>query len=69
MGVGDIGTNNKQAISAVEVLITARHRVHAEAGFVARYRRRHAEPRVGVDMIGADKAFGQFVDDIIVLRR
>ena len=50
-----------------EVVVAARRRVGAERRLVAGDRARHAQARVGVDVVGADQALGELVEDVVVL--
>jgi len=50
-----------------EVVVAARRRVGAERRLVAGNRARHAQARVGVDVVGADQALGKLVEDVVVL--
>ena len=45
-----VGADQHQQVRLVEVLIASRHGVRAERALVARDRRRHAKPRIGVDV-------------------
>ena len=50
-----------------DVVVAARRRVGAERRLVAGDRARHAKARVGVDVVGADQALGELVEDVVVL--
>ena len=52
---------------ALQVLVAARHRVGAESALVARDRRCHAQPRVGIDVGAADESLHQLVGHVVVL--
>ena len=54
-------------IGKLDVLIAAGHDVFAESADVAGDRRRHAEPRVGVDIGAADESLHQLVGNVIIL--
>ena len=53
--------------ASLEVLVAAGHHVGAEGAACGRRPRRHAQPRVGVDVGGADEALHQLVGDVVVL--
>ena len=53
--------------ACVEILIAAGHGVGAERAAVAGDRRRHAQPRIGVDIGAADESLHQLVGDVIIL--
>ena len=67
MAPSRVGTDQHDQIGRVEILIAARHRVRPECTPMTGNGRRHAEPRVGIDVGRAEKAFHQFVGDVIVL--
>ena len=67
MAPGEIAADQHDEVGQLEVLVEAGHRVAAEGALVARHRRGHAEPRVGVDVGGAEEAFDQLVGGVIVL--
>ena len=46
---------------------SSRRRVGAERLLVAGDRARHAQPRVGVDVVGADQPLRELVEDVVVL--
>ena len=54
-------------VGLLEILVAAGHHVRAEGAAVAGDRRGHAEPRIGVDVGGADEALHQLVGDVVVL--
>ena len=66
MGVGGIGTGNKQTIGLINIGVTSRRCICTQGRFVTSHRRRHAQARVGVDVVGANQALGQFVEDVII---
>ena len=51
----------------VDVFVARRRGVRSQGLLVSRDRGRHAQPRVGVDVVGADQPLGQLVEDIVVL--
>ena len=51
----------------VDVLVAGGRRVGAERQLVAGDRARHAQPRVGVDVVGADQPLRELVEDVVVL--
>ena len=62
-----IGADQHDEVGLVEVAVDARHRIGAESAPVACDRRRHAKPRVGIDIGRAEKTFHQLVGDVIIL--
>ena len=69
MTVGGIGADQQEAIGTIDVGVRRRRPVRAEGGFVAEGRRRHAQPRIGVEVVRAEKPFGELVGDVILLGR
>ena len=67
MAPGGVGADQHDQVGLVEILVQPRHRVGAEGAAMAGDRRRHAEPRIGVDIRRADEALHQLVGDVIVL--
>ena len=51
----------------IQIVVASGRRVRPECGFVARHGGRHAEPRIGVDIVGADQALGEFVEHVVIL--
>jgi hypothetical protein len=64
---GGVAAGDEQALRVVQVVVAGGGRVGAQRGFVAGHRAAHAQARVGVDVVGADQALGQLVEDVIVL--
>jgi hypothetical protein len=62
-----IGADEHDEVGFVEVAVGARHGIGAESAPVAGDRRRHAKPRVGIDIGRAEKTFHQLVGDVIIL--
>ena len=54
-------------IGVIEIVVAHRHHVLAERALVPRDGRRHAQPRVRVDVRAADVALHELVGDVIVL--
>jgi hypothetical protein len=51
----------------IDVLVACGRRVGAERLLVARHRARHAQARIGVDVVGSDESFRELVEDVVVL--
>ncbi len=62
-----IGPGNEHALGVLQIVVARRRCVCAQGLFVARHGAAHAQARVGVDVVGADQALGQLVEDIVVL--
>ena len=61
-----VRAGDEQAIGGVDVVVARRRRIGAQRLLVAGDRRRHAQPRIGVDVVGADQSLGQLVEGVIV---
>ena len=57
----------KMQVGVVDVLVARRRRIGAQRRLVSGDRARHAQPRIGVDVVGADETLGELVEDVIVL--
>ena len=66
MTPGRVRTDQHDEIGSIEVFVTHRDDVFAKCALVPGYRRRHAEPRVGVDIGAAHVALHELVGDVIV---
>ncbi len=67
MGERRVRAGDQDEIRMVDVLVAARRRVHAERELVAGDRGGHAQPRVGVHVVGADQPFGELVENVVIL--
>ena len=67
MAPGRIGADQHQQVGLVEILVAAGHGIGAERAAVARDRRGHAEPRIGIDIGAADESLHQLVGDVVIL--
>ncbi|MNU89363.1 hypothetical protein D3C71_791990 [compost metagenome] len=67
--VGHVGTDHEEQIGAVEVFVGARWPVGTQRELVAAARAGHAQARVGLNVVGADKTLGQFVDQVLRFQR
>jgi hypothetical protein len=66
VGIGGVRSGDEQQVGLVDVLVAGGHRVGAQRGLVARHRRTHAQARVGVQIVGADRDARQLVEHVIV---
>ena len=57
----------QEAVGQADVGVRRRRAVEAERAAVAGDRRGHAQARVGVDVVRAEKALGELVDRVVVL--
>ncbi|EXI73704.1 MAG: hypothetical protein AW07_02390 [Candidatus Accumulibacter sp. SK-11] len=64
---GHVRAGDEDGLRQSEVVVARRRRVGAEAELVASDRAAHAQPRVGVDIVGAQQALGQLVEHVVVL--
>ena len=62
-----VAAGDEQALGVFQVVVAGRRRIGPQRLFVTRDRAAHAQARVGVDVVRADQALGQLVEDVIVL--
>ena len=67
MGEGGVGAGDEQAIDFRDVFVGAGRCIGAERKLVAADRARHAQARIGVDVVGTNQSLGQLVEDVVVL--
>ncbi len=67
MRPGIVGTRNHNQLCGLHVFIAYRHRIGTEGALLGRHCRRHAKPRICIDIGAADKTFHQLVGDVIIL--
>ena len=65
--VGRVGTGDEDRAGLVDVVVAAWRRIRAEGGLVAGHGGRHAQARIGVDIVGADQTLGELVEDVVRL--
>ena len=65
--VSGVAAGDEHRLRVVQVVVAGGRRVGAERGLVAGHRAAHAQTRVGVEVVGADQALGQLVEDVVVL--
>ena len=61
-----VAAGDEQALGVFQVVVAGGRRIGPQRLFVARDGAAHAQARVGVDVVGADQALGQLVEDVIV---
>ena len=66
MRVRGIRACDENAFGFIDVFVARGRRIGAERCLVTRHGGRHAQPRIGIDVVGADQAFREFVEDVIV---
>ena len=67
MAPGGVAADQHDQIGLLDVLVNAGNDILAEGADVPGDRRRHAQPRIGVDIGGADEALHQLVGDVVIL--
>ena len=65
---GGVGPDEDEEVRLVQIRVAAGNRIRAEGALVTRYGRRHAEPRIGIDIGRADESLHQLVGNVIILR-
>ncbi len=67
--VGHIRADHEEQVGMIDVFVRSRRAVRAERELVAAARARHAKTRIRFDVVGADKALGELVDEVLRLDR
>ena len=67
MAPSEIGADQHHKVGLIKILVGTGHRVSAEGTLVTGNRRRHAKPRVRVDVGRADEPLHQLVGDVVIL--
>ncbi len=65
MTVGHVGADDEEDVRLLEVLVRTGRAVGAEGELVAAARAGHAQPGVGLDLVGADETLGEFVGQVL----
>ena len=63
-----VGADQHRHAAVVEVVVAGRRAIGAEAAGVASHRRAHAEPGIGIEVVGAEGSFEQLLGEVVVLR-
>ena len=66
VGKRGVGANDEQRLRKLHIVVAVGRGIRAQRLLVAGYRAAHAQARIGVDVVGANQALGQFVEDVIV---
>ena len=69
VALGHVRADDEEHVGVVDVVVAAGRPVGAERQLVAAAGAGHAQPRVGLDVGGADEALGQLVGEVLRLRR
>ena len=69
VAVGHVRADDEEHVGVVEVVVGAGRAVGAERQLVAGAGAGHAQPRVGLDLVGPDEALGQLVGEVLGLDR
>ena len=67
VGEGGVAAGDEKGLGVGDVLVAARRGIGAQAELVAGHRAGHAQTRVGVEVVAADEAFHQLVEDVVIL--
>ena len=68
MTIGGIGADQQHAIGQVEVVVAAGRAIGTEAAAVGGDGRAHAQPGIGIEVVGAQGALQQLLGGVVVLR-
>ena len=66
MRIGGVAANDEDAACMVHIVVASGRRVRSQRLLVARHGAAHAQAGIGVDVVGADLAFNEFVEEVIV---
>ena len=66
MRIGRVAAHNKDAVCVLHIVVAGRRRVGAQRELVASHGAAHAQARIGVNVVGANQAFGELVKGVIV---
>src|SRR6266851_1894518 len=66
MAPSQIRAHQYDEVRQFQILVIRRHEVFAECSFMSRHRRRHAQPRIAVDVGRTDEPLHQLVGYIVV---
>ena len=67
MALRRVGADQEGHGAVVEILVAAGGAIGAEAAGIARHCRTHAQARVGIEVVGADRPLEQLLGDVVVL--
>ena len=62
-----VRSGDEKTARVIDIVVARGRRIGAKRRLVTGDGARHAEPRVRVDVVGADKPLGEFVEDVIIL--
>ena len=65
--IGRVRSGDENRPGVIDVVVAAWRRIGTQRDLVARHRGRHAQARIGVDVVGADQPLGKLVEDVIRL--
>ncbi|VWB17597.1 hypothetical protein BUB20358_00652 [Burkholderia ubonensis] len=69
MAIRHVRADHEEQVRAIEIVVRPGRAVRAERQLVAAARARHAQPRVRLDLVGADEALRELVDQVLRLDR
>ncbi len=67
VALGGIGADQEEAVGGFDVDVSAWRPVRSQRARVAGSGRGHAEPRVRVEVVGAEKPLGELGGDVVLL--
>ena len=68
MAFGGVGADQQHAIGQVEVVVAAGRAIGTEAAAIGGDGRAHAQPGIGIEVVGAQGALQQLLGDVVILR-
>jgi hypothetical protein len=67
VGPGHVAAADVDRVGPGDVVVAGRRRIRTQRGLVSGNGTAHAQPRVGVDVVGAQQSLGELVEDVVVL--
>ena len=65
--IGRVGAHQEQGARMIDIFVARRRRVGAQRELVAGHGAAHAKARIGIDVVGPEQAFREFVEDVVIL--
>ena len=66
MRIRHVAASKENGLRVLEIFVAGRRAIGAQRQLVGGDRRRHAQARIGVDIVGAHQALGELVEEIVI---
>ena len=66
---GGVGSLHQKQVGFFDIVVTNRHGIFSQRQLISHHRRRHAQPRIGIDVVRANESFDEFTDQVILFRQ